>query len=229
VGARFPHAFDANAEPSVNEEGQGLRTGVQRLWRRVLEEAVQDDGRPTFTDFSLRVGGRTLRVPRDPSRDLELARLRAWRRVVSVVPTLASVHSDAFRLDPALLMLALLREAPSAASLGDQLGPLRFVLPLALALSQAFRLEVELAQVKWLNAATLLYGCRSSEALGYAQGSRYDVGFSAFRLALEGCEVEGRSLNFALRLEDTDSRVEADGGDERAARLERAPEAAARG
>jgi hypothetical protein len=45
--------FDRESDPSVDVRGEGLEAGLAELWRRVLREGVRDDGRATFTSFTL--------------------------------------------------------------------------------------------------------------------------------------------------------------------------------
>lgn len=68
--------FDRESEPSLEGTFSALRDGLVALWRKTLEQAVQDDGRPTFTEFSLRGDGRTRSLPRDPFRNVHLGVLR---------------------------------------------------------------------------------------------------------------------------------------------------------
>lgn len=71
--------FDRESPPSLEERCPTLEAGLASLWRHVLTEGVQDDGQPTFTDFTLKVPGRRpVSLPRHPSSNPELARLR-WR------------------------------------------------------------------------------------------------------------------------------------------------------
>lgn len=68
--------FDRDSAPSLEGTFNSLPDGLVALWRKTLEQGVQDDGRPTFTEFSLRGGGRTRFLPRDPFRNLHLGVLR---------------------------------------------------------------------------------------------------------------------------------------------------------
>lgn len=71
--------FDRESPPAVEERCPTLEAGLASLWRRVLAGGVQDDGQPTFTGFTLEVPGRrSVSLPRPPSSNPELARLR-WR------------------------------------------------------------------------------------------------------------------------------------------------------
>lgn len=68
--------FDRESAPSLEGTFSSLPDGLVALWRKTLEQGVQDDGRPTFTEFSLRGEGRTRFLPRDPFRNVHLALLR---------------------------------------------------------------------------------------------------------------------------------------------------------
>lgn len=68
--------FDRESGPSIEGSFETLDEGLYALWKKTLSEAVQDDGRPTFTEFSLR-GQPSVFLPRDPFENRELAVLRA--------------------------------------------------------------------------------------------------------------------------------------------------------
>lgn len=70
--------FDREAEPRLELKADTLRDGLLALWRKTLEEGVDDQGRPTFTAFTLRGARLRLSLPRDPSKNPQLAELR-WR------------------------------------------------------------------------------------------------------------------------------------------------------
>jgi len=85
--------FDRESSPSLEGTFSQLEAGLETLWTHVLDEGVLDDGRPTFVDFQLRVGGRAaITIPRDPSRNPELARLRAVRKQPGFAARLAAIH-----------------------------------------------------------------------------------------------------------------------------------------
>ena len=84
--------FDRDAAPHLEGRFADARAGLERLWRAVLSEGVQDDGQPTFTDFTLRLPGRAVSLPRDPFENPELALLRARRHEVRFVERLAALH-----------------------------------------------------------------------------------------------------------------------------------------
>ena len=43
--------FDREAEPTLDGRFPTLNAALRELWRRVLEEGIQDNGTPTFTAF----------------------------------------------------------------------------------------------------------------------------------------------------------------------------------
>ena len=99
--------FDRGSSPSLEGTFTHLEAGLAALWTHVLDEGVMDDGRPTFTDFQLRVAGRRpITIPRDPSMNPELARLRARRHQQGFAGRLAQLHvtrlDDAFDFAPFL-------------------------------------------------------------------------------------------------------------------------------
>lgn len=68
--------FDRDSGPQLEGAFDTFEQGLRALWKKTLSEAVQDDGRPTFTEFSLR-GQPSVFPPRDPFKNPELAVLRA--------------------------------------------------------------------------------------------------------------------------------------------------------
>lgn len=68
--------FDRESAPHLEGAFDTLEQGLRSLWQKTLSEAVQADGRPTFTEFSLR-GQPSVFLPRDPFQNPELAVLRA--------------------------------------------------------------------------------------------------------------------------------------------------------
>ena len=85
--------FDREAEPRREGEFDDPAQALAALWRAVLQQGVADDGRPSFTDFHLRFPGRSVRIPRDPSRNPELARLRARRDEPGFLAWVGFVHA----------------------------------------------------------------------------------------------------------------------------------------
>ncbi|MDP1829656.1 MAG: hypothetical protein Q8L48_40700 [Archangium sp.] len=87
--------FDREADPSLESGHAELDGALRALWKLVLEQGVQDDGQPTFTDFQLRLEGRpSVFIPRDPARNPELALLRSLRHEADFYGALASVHAS---------------------------------------------------------------------------------------------------------------------------------------
>lgn len=105
--------FDREATPSREASGTGMLEGLTELWRRALEESYLDDGRPTFTAFTLTCGRLRYDVPRDPTRNPELGALRRWRFEPDLLEEVARAHLYlADRGGPAALVAAI-REAAS--------------------------------------------------------------------------------------------------------------------
>lgn len=87
--------FDRESAPSLERRFTELDAALRELWRLVLEEGVQDDGRPTFTDFQLRLEGRpAIVIMRDPDLNPELALLRSMRHEPDFYGALAAVHAS---------------------------------------------------------------------------------------------------------------------------------------
>lgn len=95
--------FDRESPPSRQKTFSTLREGLEALWRASLDEGIQDDGRPTFTWFTLtgpsshlkHAAPSLLRVelPRDPFVNLELAMLRQrWKLLPGLAGRLAELH-----------------------------------------------------------------------------------------------------------------------------------------
>lgn len=86
--------FDREAAPSQAGTFATLELGLEALWRATLDEGIQDDGRPTFTWFTLRGPPTSLSLPRDPFSNLHLAMLRQrWKQTPSFAATLARLHA----------------------------------------------------------------------------------------------------------------------------------------
>lgn len=110
--------FDRESPPSLESRYASLEEGLAGLWRHVLREGVQDDGRPTFTAFSLEVHGRAgVALPRDPFSNPELAvlRRRFFGGEQDLVDRLAALHAarldEQFSFEP-YLALEVLPRAP---------------------------------------------------------------------------------------------------------------------
>lgn len=86
--------FDRDSSPSLQRTFTSLTEGLEALWRAMLDEGLQDDGRPTFTDFVLRGPSTRVTLPRDPFRNPELALLRRrWKALPAFTATLAALHA----------------------------------------------------------------------------------------------------------------------------------------
>lgn len=108
-------SFDRDSEPCCDARGEALADGLARLWAKTLEEGVLDDGRPTFTWFSLRHDGGAVTIPRDPLANPALAKLRAWRATPSLMERLVAAHLAA--PTEATALLAKVAEAADVRSL----------------------------------------------------------------------------------------------------------------
>ncbi len=95
--------FDRDSEPSRQKTFSTLRDGLEALWRASLEEGIQDDGRPTFTWFTLTGPSLRVELPRDPFVNLELAMLRQrWKLVPGFASRLAELHAALLPARPSL-------------------------------------------------------------------------------------------------------------------------------
>ena len=105
--------FDRDSTPSLEAGFSTIPEGLKALWDHVLGEGVQDDGRPTFTDFQLRLEGkRPISLPRDPHANPALAALRRCRQTPLFLDELVAVH--AARLDRPFDFAPFLALCPSA-------------------------------------------------------------------------------------------------------------------
>ena len=106
--------FDRELERSLELEGEGILAGLEELWRKTLEEGVQDDGRPTFTWFDLQLPEDWARIPRDPFENPELGRIRGWREVEGLIPMVAQTHLARLDSGGAEWVLSAARETGSS-------------------------------------------------------------------------------------------------------------------
>ncbi len=78
----YRDTFDREAPPVVERTGAGVEAGARALWQRSIDEGVTDEGRATFSRFTLVWEG-TARlgayVPASTTPDDRLVKLRAWR------------------------------------------------------------------------------------------------------------------------------------------------------
>ena len=73
----YTDSFDRDADPAREATGTGRVAGLETLWRKTLDETVQDDGKITFTHFTLwQDGRRGPAIPVDPLSNAELGKLR---------------------------------------------------------------------------------------------------------------------------------------------------------
>jgi hypothetical protein len=118
--------FDRDADPSLEREFDTLAAGLAGLWRQTLREAIDDGGRATFTEFSLRGSTRMVFLPRDPFDNPELAQLR--RRFLAdeegFLEQLVAAHVERFeaRLNLTTLLCATMTLPPRVARLVDVLA-----------------------------------------------------------------------------------------------------------
>lgn len=112
--------FDRDREPSLEAEGIGLAEGLTVLWRKTLDEAFCDDGRPTFTSFIFKCSPPIEDIPRDPLRNPELGRLRIWRHDPGVLEAIVHAHARV----GVTSILAAAREAANASELVARLREL---------------------------------------------------------------------------------------------------------
>jgi len=168
--------FDRDAPPMHERAVASRRAGLEALWRAVLREAIQHDGKATFTDFSLRgPAGPTLRIPRDPFQNPELAHLRARLEEPDFTSRLAELHER-------------LLEAPFS------FAPF---LALPVALPQPVT-QVALALAKSLGRGEALTsqppGWRCGERVeirssGYTSGNAFESGATRWTVEAEGLVV----------------------------------------
>lgn len=93
--------FDRESAPFREATYARFDEGLTALWRKVLDEVIQDDGRPSFTDFSLEGEGRVLWIPRDPFENPVLAELRRRARAEGdFVERLVTEHQTRFGHGP---------------------------------------------------------------------------------------------------------------------------------
>lgn len=77
--------FDREASPSREREGRGLFAGLSLLWSKHFSEGVGEDGRATFSCFSLVLPGTNASIDRFYDR-ATLAKLGGWIKVPDASP-----------------------------------------------------------------------------------------------------------------------------------------------
>lgn len=109
--------FDRESAPFCDARGEALEEGLAQLWAKTLDEGVLDDGRPTFTWFTLRHDGGAVTLPRDPLKNPALAKLRAWRGEPALLARLVALHLAAPDETTATALLAKVDAVRDARSL----------------------------------------------------------------------------------------------------------------
>jgi hypothetical protein len=85
--------FDRDSPPMADARFPSVREGLCGLWRSVLHEGLVEDGRGSFTEFSLQLDdGARLRVPVQHTVNPELVLLRARQHEPGFLEALADVH-----------------------------------------------------------------------------------------------------------------------------------------
>ncbi|MFZ5439565.1 MAG: hypothetical protein ACOZQL_06135 [Myxococcota bacterium] len=155
--------FDRDSPPHLDGTFTSELAGLEALWRAVLLEGVQDDGRPSFTDFTLRTTRGRVSLPRDPLQNPELAVLRARRHEPRFFQRLAALHAsgEGFSFAP---FLAMPVELPSAVQ--------RVIDVLTGAMSSPAALVA--TRAGWATAA-LLVSCTGREWTVRAKTVRFEV------------------------------------------------------
>ncbi|MFT3707107.1 MAG: hypothetical protein QM817_05500 [Archangium sp.] len=87
--------FDRDSEPLVDAQFVSLIEGLRALWRSVLHEGIVEDGRRSFTDFSLQLeDGKRLTIPVNQSVNVELLQLRARQHEPGFLDALSQRHLE---------------------------------------------------------------------------------------------------------------------------------------
>ena len=77
--------FDRETPPSTEREGRGLFAGLSLLWTKHFDEGVGEDGRATFSRFSLVLPGTSASIDRFYDR-ATLVKLGGWIKVRDASP-----------------------------------------------------------------------------------------------------------------------------------------------
>lgn len=87
--------FDREAEPSRDATFETEEEGFEGLWRAVLEQGVQSDGKATFTSFTLELSDqRRVRIPVTPFENPRLVELRERMREPGFLARLGALHLE---------------------------------------------------------------------------------------------------------------------------------------
>ncbi len=199
--------FDREAAPTNEGHYPRLDSALRTLWRLVLDQGIQDDGKPTFTDFQLRIQGKPpVSIPRDPSRNRELALLRTLRHKFDFEGELARIHAplidQPFDFGPFLDELT--------PGIPATIRKLAAVLGTALSITEPFRRD----RLEWQAGAAGPH-MRIGTSGYHADPSGYVGGNIWWTLDLLGLQFEGKPVRFRISLEQHDYageswRVEAD-------------------
>lgn len=193
--------FDREAPPSLEGTFAALEVALAALWKRVLEEGVQDDGRPTFTDFLLRrPQGKSVSLPRDPFHNPELAQLRACRHDKEFFGRLASVHLERLEL-PFDFAPFLATAARLPAQVQDAVNVLRGALsiPGELSLSREggiWRIDAPAATAGTAARSPLMLITTS----GYQRTAGSGAGRSSWHIKLPEFRFAERAVRFEVEL-----------------------------
>lgn len=186
--------FDRESSPSLEESSERLERALESLWRRVLEQGVQDDGQPTFTEFQLRSAtGPVASIPRDPLNNPELALLRRFRGKRGFCAMLARAHQvrlgRAFDFEP---FLALAPRPPACAQKVSD------VLRAALSISGMLQRE-----------GTVWRAGPREDLHVLLTAAGYDGACTTWRISVTGLQFEGNPVRFGGKVEQRDSGGEA--------------------
>jgi hypothetical protein len=191
--------FDRESAPRRDAHGGDAQHGLELLWRKVLDEGVQDDGRPTLTAFGLRLPGRRVDLPRDPLSNPGLAKLRGWRSLPGLIEALASSTRSSPAEAPSVVV-ALAKNAPGEEPLLEQLRMLRNVLALRTAIATAFAVSIDPSKPTWLRPNSVVYGEGTPALRAVAAGPVGATGTSVYEISPIGLTVEARALRFAIEM-----------------------------
>lgn len=87
--------FDRDSEPIIDVVFESVGDGLRGLWRSVLHEGIVEDGRRSFTDFSLHLeDGTRLAVPVQHGVNPELLLLRARQHEPGFLDALSQRHLE---------------------------------------------------------------------------------------------------------------------------------------
>ena len=187
--------FDRESEPALEGEFTELVPGLAALWEHALGEGVQDDGKPTFTDFQLRIEGRTpISIPRDPLDNPELTLLRAFRETPYFIIQLALLHHA--QLDRRFDFEPLLAALPALPIVVEQV-------------MNVFCRALSITEAPLRERANWTCGPREGVhvrviTFGYSGGGSDSGGLSAWGITIAGLQFEGKPVFFGVDCEERD-------------------------